>query len=418
MRILHLVHQYLPENIGGTELYTKWLTEGLSQRGHEISVYYRRSAEGNGLDYRQENGCQIWTGWDGVLSPTSRFLTTFSRQKKLVNLFQKVLDQTQPEIVHIEHLMGHPTGLIWAIQQREIPFVITLWDFWWICANAQLLTNYSQEVCDGPNLFLNCARCALARSGVSQFWPTLPWVGGLLAWRNHLLGQIIGAADRLIAPTQFVREWYIDHGIPASKLVVIPPGLQPPPNKVAAHPASNTFRFAYIGGLSPQKGVHVLLEAFNKLDTPAELWIGGDEKADPEYVARLKKQSSTKVRFLGQLSRSQVWETLAQVNVLVVPSLWYETFAFVVSEAFAAGVPVIASQLGPLADRVRDEIDGLLVNPGDVEVIYAAMNRLLHDSDLLTQLKKGIRPPHTIEEHVKEIEDLYQTVRQKSANRG
>jgi glycosyltransferase involved in cell wall biosynthesis len=153
-----------------------------------------------------------------------------------------------------------------------------------------------------------------------------------------------------------------------------------------------------------------LLEAFNKLGENTELWIGGDETAAPDYAARLHRLASTNVRFLGQLQRTEVWKILAQVDVLVVPSMWYETFAFVISEAFAAGVPVVASRLGPLADRVRDGVDGLLVSPGDVEALQKTLLRFREDPTLLSRLRSGIRPVCTIEDHVRDIESIYRAV--------
>jgi glycosyltransferase involved in cell wall biosynthesis len=96
-----------------------------------------------------------------------------------------------------------------------------------------------------------------------------------------------------------------------------------------------------------------------------------------------------------------------QVDVVVVPSLWYEAYSFLVSEAFAAGLPVLASRLGALADRVRDGVDGLLLPPGDIMAWRAAMQRLLDEPDLLPRLRAGVRPPMTMEEHVDRLETLY-----------
>jgi glycosyltransferase involved in cell wall biosynthesis len=170
---------------------------------------------------------------------------------------------------------------------------------------------------------------------------------------------------------------------------------------------SATVRFAYVGGISWQKGIHVLLEAFNGVSGPAELWIAGDESLAPDYASQLRAQASSNVRFIGKLTRREVWETLAQVDVVVVPSIWYETFSFLVSEAFAAGLPVVASSLGPLADRVRDGIDGFLVPPGDVAAWQATLQRLTDELQLLSRLRSNVHPPMTLEEHVSQIESLY-----------
>lgn len=407
MHILHLVHQYMPEHVGGVELYTRWLTHALSQRGHRVTIFYRRSAEGIGREDRIEEGVHVWAAWAGLLNPTRRFLATF-RDPPMGRTFERVLEEANPDLVHIEHLMGLPVALVRALQRRAIPYVITLWDFWWVCANAQLLTNYSQQVCDGPQAYLNCARCALARADRPHLWPALPPLAGLLAWRNRMLRQVMKSASGLIAPTEFVRRWYAAHNTPAENLLAIQPGLE---QAAVVSPrerrSGGPVRFAYIGGLSWQKGVHILVEAFSEVRGAGELWIAGDESLDPTYVARLRAQATPGVRFLGRLTREEVWETLAQVDVVVVPSLWYETFSFIVSEAFIAGAPVVASRLGPLADRVRDGADGLLAPPGDVDAWRAALQRLVDEPDLLARLRANVRPPMTLEEHVDRLESLY-----------
>ena len=423
MRVLHLVHQYLPEHIGGTELYTRWLTEALSQRGHEISIFYRRSAEGKGLESRTDSaplgygGQQVWPAWSGILDPKRRFLATFGDQA-LMEAFEQVLVKTRPELVHLQHLMGLPVALVWYLQERGIPFIITLHDYWWVCANAQLFTNYSQKICDGPQAYLNCARCALARVNYPHLWPAIPGLAGLLARRNQLLWQVMQAAHKLIAPSQFVANWYAAHGVPVEKLRTIfhgllQPVLLPRPEKRPDRP----IRFAYIGGLSSQKGVHVLVEAFNGLAQGTELWIAGDETADPGYVARLRQNASPGIRFLGRLTREQVWETLTQIDIVVVPSLWYETFSFIISEAFAAKAPVIASKLGPLTERVHHEGDGLLVPPGDVAALRQALCRFLQEPALLPRLQAGIQPVQTMEAHAGEIEAVYEAVIAETFNK-
>lgn len=407
MRILHLVHQYPPEYVGGTELYTQAVSRALARRDHQVAVFYRRSAEGVGQEKRLEGDVQVWAAWAGSLSPTRRFLATFG-DPPIVRAFERVLEETRPDLVHVQHLMGLPAALLRPIRRRGLPFVITLHDYWWVCPNAQLLTNYSQQVCDGPRAHLNCARCVLARAGRSRLWLAIPPLMGLLAWRVRLLRQALRTACRLIAPTKFVRDWCAVHSAPLESLMVIPHGIEyAAPRSSRRREPGGPVRFAYVGGLSWQKGVHIAVEAFGGVRGAGELWIAGDESFDPAYASRLRVQASSGVRFLGRLTREEVWETLAQVDAVVAPSLWYETFSLTVHEAFAAGVPVIASRLGALAEAVRDGVDGLLVPPGDVDAWRAALQRLVDKPDLLARLQANVRPPVTLEEHLDRLESLY-----------
>jgi glycosyltransferase involved in cell wall biosynthesis len=409
MRILNLVHQYVPEKVGGTELYTEAIAHALAGRGHEVGVFHPAHDVTGGVRTRQDGRVTVWAANVGQVSALQRFLA-WSADSTLQAAFDDILSRFAPDIVHVQHMMGLPASIAASVQRAGIPYVMTLWDFWWRCANAQLLTNYSEEICDGPSaLFLNCAHCAVARAGHRNLLPAVPVVAPLMARRNAALQPIIDAAARLIAPTEFVRRWHVDHGFPAERVMVLPPALAYPagvPRRAEARP----FRAAYIGGLSSQKGVHVLIEAFARLHGAAELWVAGDETADPAYSARLRSLAGPHVRFVGRLNREQVWKTLGEVDVVAVPTLWYETYSFIISEAFIAGLPVLASRLGPIADRVRDRVDGRLLPPGAVAAWRAALQELADSPAALAALRGGVRPPDSLATHSEQLEALFRQV--------
>ncbi len=423
MRVLHLVHQYPPDYTGGTEHYTQTVARALAERGHRVSVFYRRSAPGRGRSQLPAGGVDVWAAWDGVLDPSRRFKATYG-DRFLVDSFREALRTSRPDLVHIEHLMGLPAQLAGLLRRHGIPLVVTLHDYWWICANAQLITNYDQSLCEGPRAWLNCAHCVLARAGAGRFWPAAPGLVPLLAARDRLVRRILMDAAEVIAPSRFVKDWYAAHGLPGDRMLVLPHGIERPaanggPSdgemRAAGVGDDGTFRVAYIGGLVPPKGVHVLIrafgEAFGQPKAPrAELWIAGDENADPAYVRHLRSLAGPGVRFVGLLDRPQLWRCLAQVDAVAVPSLWHETFSLIAHEAFVATRPVIASALGALTAAVSDDVNGLLVRPGDVSAWRAALERLAGDPAYREQLRDGIQPPMTIKEHVDRLEALYAKV--------
>jgi glycosyltransferase involved in cell wall biosynthesis len=409
VRVLYLVHQYLPKHVGGTELYTQSVARALASSGQQADIFYRHHAPGQGLEHRTDEGVELWSAWSGPENPTRRFMATFG-DAGIERSFERVLDDIRPDLVHVQHLMGLPTRVIFSIRRRGIPVVVTLHDFWWVCANAQLLTNYGRQICDGPCLWLNCGRCVLARAGAGRLWPAAPLLTPLLAARARRLRAILLGADVLIAPTAFVRDWYTAHDVPPERSQVLPHGIEGPETPVQVSRSGRPVRFACIGGLTWQKGVHVLVDAFNRLKGRAELWIAGDASADPTYAGNLRAAASDGVRFLGPLSRRQVWECLAQVDALIVPSLWYEAFSLIVHEAFAAGVPVVASRLGALAEVVRDGVDGVLVLPGDTDAWRGALQRLVDDPASLNRLRVGVRPPLSMAQHVQCLSDIYKRV--------
>lgn len=410
MQILHIVHQYLPDHIGGVELYTQWLTHALMQQGHKVSIFHRRSVNGQGISRQTKDGIDIYAAWDGEFQPTPRFLSTFNN-KSLLAAFRKTLTEVKPDVVHVQHLMGLPVTFLHELMARNIPYVVTLWDFWWVCANAQLLTNHEQLLCDGPRAFLNCAKCTLARVNKPEFPPALPLLTIPLARRNHILNKALSNASRIIAPAHFVQDWYVEHGITPDSLVVLPPGMDYPVDisSIAAKPEEKRpFRIGYIGGISLQKGVHLLVEAHQPLGDSCELWIAGDMSIDLEYSENLRLLADNNVQFLGRLDREAIWNMLREVDLIVVPSIWYETFCFVVSEAFVMGVPVVTFDLGVLAERVHDGVDGVLVPLGDVTALRRTLQRLIKDPAYWQQIKDGVQSPQHITEHALNMEVVYQ----------
>jgi glycosyltransferase involved in cell wall biosynthesis len=399
----------MPEHIGGTELYTRSLATNQASDGHKVSIFVPTNMSSGWPEPILEDEVKVYRYPIGDRGAGARFASTF-RSKIIEYAFARFLDLEQPDIIHVQHLIGHPVAIIDLLAERSIPFALTLHDYWYICANAQLLTNYANSICQGPRWWLNCARCAFARINMSSADIISPVLAPPLGLRNRLLRKALVGARRLIAPTAFVRDIYVEHGVPVNKVAVISHGIDTPDGPLPRRePQINELSVAYIGGLSWQKGVHVLVEAFNSIPVEGtRLTIWGDLSAFPEYVKQLQKASTHPgIIFAGRLPRKDLWSTLADTDVVIVPSLWYETASLVVQEAFAAGVPVVASKIGALIERVSDGVDGLLVSPGEVPALAEVLSRLWANPELLRQLSDGIQPVRTISQHAEEIENLY-----------
>ena len=111
MRVLHLVHQYPPDDLGGTELYTRQLAAAQRARGHDVGVFFRRSGDGSGVEeWREESGTRVWAARHGRVTPAGRLRALFG-DRVLTEQWNDVLDVFQPELVHVQHLMGLPASL-------------------------------------------------------------------------------------------------------------------------------------------------------------------------------------------------------------------------------------------------------------------------------------------------------------------
>lgn len=403
MRILHVVHQYLPEKVGGTELYTRALAQRQAQRGHEVTIF-TASATAESSD---EDGVRVIRVPLGARSATAVFRDNF-RQPHLLAAFTDALQATRPQIVHVQHLMGLPLGVARRLRAARVPYVVTLHDYWHVCANAQLLTNYDSTVCAGPQAWLNCARCALARAGHPNALPLVPALAPLFGYRALRLRRMLHRACALIAPTAFTRDVHVQLGVAPDKIHIVPHGIELPPDLPARAAVPGTVRVAYVGGIAWQKGVHVLLAAFNELPRAMRLTIYGDTSAFPAYTAELERLvRHPNVHFAGRLPHTELWGALAETDVVVVPSLWYETASLIVQEAFAAGAPVVASALGALEERVHEGVDGRLFPAGDALALREILLGFWQEPEQLAALRAGIRPVRTMAEHIDDIEEIY-----------
>jgi len=418
VRILQVVHQFPPKRVGGTEIYTESLVQELGRRGHDLLVFYPEENLTPGEEEVAASGFRVHR----VLYPSPRnplqlFLLSF-RNHFVERSFAHLIERERPDIVHFQHLKGLSVKLIPLVKRYGLPTLYSLHDYWLFCANAQLITP-RQKVCSGPFFWLNCAYCAAARVGAPFLVVAAPAIASLFAYRAYLVGRAIRNVDIFVAPTAFVKEVFIKRGFSEGRVRQINHGIDLQVRGGSVR-LEDKLHFAYIGGLAWQKGVHVLIEAFNKLDPErAVLSIYGDEEVFPSYVEDLRRMTrNPAIRFRGRLAREELGQVLAETDVLVVPSLWYETSSLVIQEAFAAQVPVIASRLGALAEKVRHQVDGLLFAPGEPEALRQAMERLMETPSLLSDLRSHIGPAKKMAEHADEILGLYQELISRAAVEG
>ncbi|MEZ4646704.1 MAG: glycosyltransferase [Chloroflexota bacterium] len=277
MRILHLVHQYVPEHVGGVELYTQMMAHYQQQRGHETAVFTPTNypITHQPTTVAVEDGTHVYRIPAGRRSRNRVFCDTFY-QPHLHRALQATLAHERPDVVHIQHLMGLPFSLVKAITQAQIPFLITLHDYWYGCANAQLITNDTETLCAGPDAhYHNCGRCLLARAGQPHLYGLAPAVAPLMAARNRHLRHILPRAHAVVTLTQFVQQAYEKMGLPTANFVLSPLGIDVPQEKLAALRQQRPPRdpqqlhIGYVGSIAWQKGVHDLVTAVNQLPPTA-----------------------------------------------------------------------------------------------------------------------------------------------------
>ncbi|MBI2906754.1 MAG: glycosyltransferase family 4 protein [Chloroflexi bacterium] len=414
VKLLQVVHQFPPGHVGGTEIYVASLSRVLQERGHRVSVFFGGDARGEEL----RDGLRLCVA-PGGLDPLNSGWGTFRRafgNRDVESAFASLLRREAPSVVHFHHLAGLSSNLVDIARRAGTPTIITLHDYWFLCPNSQAVTP-KQRVCCGSRFGLSCAVCAAYRLRRPYLSAVLSLAAPVFALRNYKVWQALKKANLVIAPSRFIAQIFTQRGLEPSRIAHLPLGIEGPVAAPARRRPDGKLRFAYLGSLAWQKGVHIVVEAFNSIDhRVAELFIYGDENVFPEYSAGLRQAARGRgIHLMGRLSRDELWTTLAQVDTLVVPSLWYENWPLVVQEAFAVGIPVIASRIGALAEQVADGVDGLLFETGDVGDLLDKVRVIIEDRHILQHLCHGIRPVETMSHHVAAVERLYQLLEGSSS---
>lgn len=413
-RIAFVVHKFPPESLGGTELYCWSLARALTEAGHEIHIFYPTPQLLPGEETIEREGVHLWRVPlpDSRLSenPVSQYWHTF-RDLGIEAAFQRFLAEVKPQLVHFQHVQGVSARLIELA--APLPRVVTLHDYWFFCANSQLIRP-DRRPCDGPSTGCrNCVDCATERADLQWMKSLRPLVALPFAYRNHYLRKLADEVDLFVAPSGFLRDQYIRHGFPADRIIVVENGLDE--RKLAVSSTTPLPdppvrpHFGFLGSLAWQKGVHILIEAFNQLGEEASLTIYGSEQLFPDYVAHLKDLAQhPNIRFAGILPPQQVGAALRQMDCLVVPSLWYENSPLVIQEAYGVGVPVVASRLGAMPEKVEDGRAGRLFEAGNVDDLTAVLRDLMAHPLRLTQMAEQIIPAPGMAEHAAHLLSIYE----------
>jgi len=225
---------------------------------------------------------------------------------------------------------------------------------------------------------------------------------------HRMRGTWSQRVDRYVALTRFARSKLAATGIPAAKISVKPNFVDPDPGERQGPGECALF----VGRLSPEKGLHELLDVWERLDTPVPLRIAGDGPLRIALQARVAGAGLANVEFLGPLPRSEVFKAMGSARFLVVPSLWYEGFPLVIAEAFARGVPVIASRLGALLEIVEEGRTGLHASPADADDWAQRVSWAWSDPDAMAEMGHAARleweTRYTAQRNAARLQEIYE----------
>lgn len=407
MRILFVAHDYPPQGVGGTEVHTEAVANELASHGHDVRVFAGGLGKGSGdrsvMDDRR--GAVVVRR---VGEPPEVGLLRL-RDPWVRLEFERFVEEARPDVVHIQHLLHLSGDLIEAARARSLPSVVTLHDFWFQCPaihpGARVRHPFSGSAWGVACVWHHALRPRrIASMGMRGMLPA-----GLIAplGRAATLRRQLALADLILAPSRFVHDAFLRFGIPGSQLRVIPHGthVQPVPR---ARPFTAPVRFGFVGSLLPAKGVHVLCRAFRRLDGNSTLHIYG-RVHKTSYLRRIARSFGSRIRYEGEFPPDNAGAVYSTFDVLVVPSLVGESYGLTAVEAQSCGLPVIASRIGALPERVRHGRDGLLVPPGDVRALRRAL-AYFQDPREVRRFAAEVPAPLPMASYVEALEEIYARV--------
>jgi GT2 family glycosyltransferase/glycosyltransferase involved in cell wall biosynthesis len=451
MRVLLVVHGFPPSGLGGTELYADRTARGLTGAGHEVAVFTREAVPGAAEhSVRDEHRAGVRIRW---VNHTFRSAHTFEEtyeNPRITRLLDAFVQDVRPDIAHVHHLTCLSTTIVDALTARGVPVILHLHDYWMLCHRGQLLDTAFRR-CEGPGVE-GCQRCtgpegappalAFRSAGLLRaLRPKAPtaWSASIerrmRRWLAHTSSCEAARAQsrrRLqhmrarfahvalaIAPSAHVRNRFVGAGFPAARIVVSENGV----DAACRAPArtGGPLRVGFLGALMVSKAPHLIAEAIELAGGGIEAHYYGAPSAyhgDTAYsdaiVGRLSRPGA---RVHGHVEHREVGERLAQMDVLVFPSIWEEASGLGAREALAAGVPVVASRIGGIPEFVRHDLNGLLFSPGDAADLARQLRRLREEPDLLPRLRAGISPVRAFPDDLAATIARYVDVRAHGASR-
>ena len=314
------------------------------------------------------------------------FMLSNAGDGSAIDGFARLLSSIRPDVVHYHHFQHIGVESL-ALVRRIVPdarILLTLHDFHPICArDGLMLKTVGDALCNqaSPDACHGC------------FPDTSP---DRFALRRTHLRNMLGYIDHFIAPSAFLRERFVAWGIPGASISRIPngvPELNVEPELSIDRPRN---RFGYFGTVAPHKGVLLAIEAAARLGKQRDfsLDIFGDARhQSPAFQAKFKeslKRARNHVRHFGAYDRSDVPHLMRSVDWIVVPSLWWENAPLVILEAFRHGRPVIAADIGGMAELIVPETNGLVFRRGDAHDLARLMARAVSEPQLWDRLRNGL----------------------------
>jgi glycosyltransferase involved in cell wall biosynthesis len=397
MRILIVSHAHPAFSIGGAEVASHALFRALDGLPGIAAHYLART----GQPMRRHGATPLMSLRQGpreVFAHLDGYDHGWISSTALAELAGPIADWLRalsPDVVHFHHLIGFGAELL-ALVRRVLPravICVTFHEYLAVCLNhGQMVKTQRNRLCHGASP----AECHACKPD---------WAPEQVARRERFLKDHLLLADRFVSPSAFLVDRYVAWGLPRERFVVIENGLaaSPPAPPRPLPKGGRRARFGFFGQVTEFKGLAVLMEAIARV--PAAVWgddtalcvFGGNLENQPEAFRTrfeaLIAAAGRRARFYGAYRSDELPRLMAQVDWVVMPSIWWENSPVVIQEAFHHRRPLIVSDIGGMAEKVRHRVDGLHFRVGSPEDLADRLVEALSDPGLWPRLSAGCPTP-------------------------
>lgn len=375
-RILVMSHRHPDFSLGGGEiaaynLYKAYRNaDGVDQAWFLASADRGRGATG-AISPRRESEYL----WEQTIGDWT--MLKAAHRQSVTEGFADLLRALRPTVVHSHHYAHLGVEYLRVIKEVDpsIRIVLTLHEYMAICNNQGQMIKTNGRLCSRES-FDDCRGC-FPQFTVQDLWR-----------RKHFIQSHFAYVDQFVSPSEFLRQRYIDWGIPAAKIVVIENGqddAEPlPPRPLLEGETRN--RFGFFGQINPFKGLDVLLKALHEMPKDErkkivlEVHGANLEGQTGEFQQKIRELAEPLiakgiVQWVGPYQPHELRRRMAGVDWVVVPSVWWENSPMVIQEALVCGRPLLVSDIGGMAEKVRSGIDGLHVAAGQAKAWGSSLLR-------------------------------------------
>jgi glycosyltransferase involved in cell wall biosynthesis len=438
MKVVFCINYFLPYQVAGTEVYTFQLAKYLQSKGYEAAVVFPKRGNDELPFYYEVEGLPVYTYEENDVN--DKLLMRGERPPSGLMNFSKLMVKLNPDIVHFQELeAGTSIGLYHVKEVTRLGYksVFTFHLSHYSCFTGTLMQSL-QKACSGVIDASACTYCSFRTRGLSPFSAGLLNTGAsvlkftglntglykgsiatalgmhfLIEQKKKNLMELTHLVSKLVVITDWYRNILALNHIPADKIRVIKQGL-PHSAITSSSPVIpvSPLRLIFIGRISQFKGVHLLLKALEGIEpSKVELDIYGPANED-DYAADCMQQTALmkNIKWKGTIKKDVVLSVMQQYHALCLPSTFSEMSPLVIQEAFAAGIPVIASNVYGNAEQIKDGVNGLLFRFNDALSLRAQILRCITDPQLVAQLQGAVLSPRSFHEVGEDYHQLYQEV--------